>query len=190
MTLTGNGTIRVSLALGIVASIATLILGGCLPTSTNSSGEQSELRRKVQRQLDEIQRAYENEDEVDVIRKVHDDYSHGASNRGSLRSAMRDVFSSYQRIQLNFFGIRVNQSDGTYQAEVNWNLNWICQRVINEDLDGDGSNECTSQGQQIRRSGRTSFTFEEVEDGELKLIQQRNNILLGNRAPGNERYSS
>lgn len=176
----------------IVATLGFVALGliGCTPKSAEQSS-QSESRREVERLISELERSYEREDSVSFIRMVHDDYSGRFSSRGDLRSSMSEVFRTYQRLRLDVFGTQVTESDGTINAKINWNLQWTCQQTsdLNRDGDSNGENECERSNQVIRRSGRTTLGFQQTDDG-WKLIQQRGDMLFGDRIPGNERHRS
>lgn len=176
----------------LIGSILVALLGitGCMSTKPGANVEDDSLKRTIDRAIDDIRRSYESEDPTDIIRRVHSDYSGSVRSRGELRSQMRDVFSDYQRINLEFHGTRVTKEESTVHAKVNWNLNWTCQRTINRDIDDDGNPECPSRNLVVTRRGRTTFSFQKNDDGEWKLIQQRDNQLLGSRAPGREQDRS
>lgn len=188
--MTFNRLMRFDCQTTIVAFLGILALGliGCTPKGAEQSS-QSESRREVERLISELERSYEREDGVSFIRMVHDDYSGQFSSRGDLRSNLSDVFRSYQRIRLDFFGTSTTESDNTINARVNWNLQWTCQEAFNTDFNSDGDSDCASTNQVIRRSGQATLGFQQTDDG-WKLIQQRGDIVFGDRDPGNVRYRS
>lgn len=151
-------------------------LGGCGKKGGDSvARKQNHQAREI---LSKLEQAFNRENYSGVLDLVHPDYR---QFNNELRADLRDVFSDFTQLELEFYSSRVNDKKDGMNVVARWNLRWVCT-TENTDIG------CSSKGQTVRRKGRTTFGLAQNPAGEWKLKAQRGDRVLGGLAPGNRMH--
>lgn len=160
-------------------SLAIPLLSGCTLLEGNSSvkGELNSWK-SVEPVVRNLRLGFENQDEREILDTTHMDYERYRSDLGR---SLEDVFRTYDNIDLTFHGARANRTNGRIEADLRWDLRWVCQRPTSQA--GSTCDDSSASGDTIKRVGRTVLVFEQKGEDWL-LVNQKQDRLFGSLQPG------
>ena len=142
-----------------------VIFGGC--AQIVESPADRELRREIDFVTAELKRGMETENVSRIMELIDENYS---PSKADLRSRQRDVFRQFTGISLELYAGSFNRANGEVNLQANWNLRW----------------HDTASDEIVLRRGQTTFRLIRTADDQLRIISQRDDILLGEKEPGTE----